>query len=819
MTQVKKTFSRRITGRFIILFTFTYLMFSQVLAQVTGSLTGYVREFGTQKPLEGANITLDGIEQGTTTDLNGYFRLSQIPTRSYTVRVSLVGYRGGVAFDVMITSGNTPQLSFELEPQNNQLTEVVVKRSRLQTKPQGAVNSVQSLGYNEIAKYPGANFDIAKVVQSLPGVSGSVGFRNDIIIRGGAPNENVYYLDGVEVPTINHFSTQGAAGGPVGMLNVEFVDQVTLHTSAFPAKYDNPLSGALVFKQRTGNKDKVEGNFRLSASEAALTLGGPLGKKGSKTTFLVSARRSYLQFLFKLIDLPFLPDYWDHQMKIVHKPNNKTEIGLIGLGSIDNFTLNRPDSPTLEQKAILDGLPINSQYTNTTGLYYKRLINKGFWQITLSNNILVNSADLWEDNENPNENERILKLRSREAETRLRYEYNKVWNDWNLSFGGHLINARFENTTFQRRADYVADFTNEFTMLRYGAFAQVGRRFFDRKLNINVGLRTDGNNYTETGNDLSRTISPRLALAYNLAPGWNLNASVGRYFKIQPYTILGFKEEGKAVNKDVNYIQSDHLTAGVEFTPNNSARITLEGFRKWYDNYPVSDRRNISMANLGGDFGVFGNERVLTIGRGRTWGIEFAYQQQLAKNFYGILAFTWYYSEFTNKDRNNFIPSGWDNRHLVSFTGGYKLPKNWEVGIRFRAQGNTPSTPIDIFNSLETYPFTGTGVQDDSQINTIRLDGFSALDLRVDKKWNFRGWSFNLFLDIQNLFNTINPTQPGFTLKRNPDGSIATTTGAPYNPGLFNDPTAPNNRQDAIPVLLPRDSGSRLPSIGFVVAF
>jgi outer membrane receptor for ferrienterochelin and colicin len=336
---------------------------------------------------------------------------------------------------------------------------------------------------------------------------------------------------------------------------------------------------------------------------------------------------------------------------------------------------------------------------------------------------------------------------------------------------------------------------------------------------VNFGLRTDGNTYTETGNDLGRTISPRLALAYTLAPGWTLNASVGRYYKIQPYTILGYEENGVPVNRDADYIQSDHFVGGIEYTPTNAARITLEAFRKNYDNYPVSERRNISMANLGGDFGVFGNERVITNGKGRTWGVEFTYQQQLVKNVYGILAYTWYYSEFTGLDRSTYLPSAWDNRHLVSFTGGYKFPRNWEVGIRFRYQGEAPYTPYDEFASLENYPFTGQGVLNDALTNTLRLDGFNAMDLRVDKKWNFKGWSLNLFLDVQNLYNSLNPSSPGFTLDRNEDGSIATTTGAPYNPGSYENLQAPNNRQDAIPVYLPRDSGSRLPSVGFVVAF
>jgi hypothetical protein len=798
---------------------FCLALFTTALsAQVTGTITGYVREAGTQRPLGSVNVSVEGTTLGGTTDSNGLYRILKVPTKSFTLKATLVGYQPAFAYDVMVTSGNSVQISFEMEPQANTLQDVVVKRSTF-VKPLGVVNSVQALGFNEIAKYPGANFDIAKVVQSLPGVGGSVGFRNDIIIRGGAPNENVYYLDGIEIPTINHFATQGAAGGPVGMLNVSFVDQVALYTSAFPAKYDNPLSGVLQFRQRSGNPDRTEGNFRLSASEAAFTLEGPFSKKNPKTTYIVSARRSYLQFLFKLIDLPFLPDYWDYQFKVTHKPNTKNEFGFLGLGSIDNFSLNPPEDPTLEQQAILDGLPLNSQWTTTVGGYWRRQIKNGNWQLSLSKNILNNSADKWEDNEKPSDDTRVLAYNSREDETRLRYEYNKVWNEWSFSAGAHLINSDYTNSTYQRRPDYEANYSTDINFWRYGMFGQVGRRFFNRKLNVIFGLRTDGNTYTNTGNELGRILSPRLALAYTIVPGLTANASFGRYYKIPPYTILGYTENGVAVNKDNEYIQNDHLVAGLEWTPASATRITLEGFRKWYDDYPVSVRNSISMANLGGGFGVFGNERVSSTGLGRTWGVEFTYQQRLTKNFYGIFAYTWYYSEFTGPDRSTYLPSAWDNRHLVSFTGGYKFRRNWEVGIRFRYQGEAPATPWNDFESKENYPFTGEAVPDWANINTLRLDAFNAMDLRVDKKWNFKGWSLNLFLDIQNLYNSLNPTQPGYTLQRNPDGSIATSTGVPYNPGEYGNPAAPNNRQQAIGVVLPNESGSRLPSVGFVIVF
>jgi hypothetical protein len=801
-----------------VLFNLCIFLFSITSsAQNTGTINGFVRNARTLSPLEGATVKLVNGEYTAVTDKNGFYRISNIPTKTWNVEVSFSGYKSETKFDVSVTSGNAIELNFDLEPEFKELGNVVIQPKFI--KPVGAVNSVQSLGITEIAKYPGANFDVAKVVQSLPGVSGSVGFRNDIIIRGGAPNENTYFLDGIEIPTINHFATQGAAGGPVGLLNVSFIQDVTLHTSAFPAKYDNPLSGVLQFKQRTGNPEKFQGNFRLSASEAAITTEGPLGKKNGKTTFIASARRSYLQFLFKAIGLPFLPDYWDYQYKITHKIDAKNEINLLGIGSIDNFTFNRPDNPTLEQLSILEQIPVNAQRTNTIGFSWRHSIKNGFALLAISNNRLVNTADQFQNNEKPVETERILGYKSTEDETRLRYEVNYNTNGWQLSSGLVGIYARYDNSTFQRRPAYTANYQSDINFFRYGFFTNATKRFFDNRLQLSAGIRFDGNTFTNNGNDIGRTLSPRLAASYRVAPKFNINASVGRYYKIAPYTVLGFRFNGQLANENVEYIKSDHLVAGFEFNPKASTRITLEGFYKRYDNYPVSIDRGISLANLGGDFGVLGNERVSSDGRGKTYGFEFMYQERLTKNFYGILAYTFYYSLFTGTDRNKFIASAWDNRHLVSFTGGYKFGKNWELGVRFRYLGGAPYTPFNIFQSLENYPFINEPQLDDANVNSLRLRAFNATDVRLDKKWNFKKWSLDLFLDIQNFFNTNNVAPPGFTLQRNTDGSIATTNNQPYNPGIFGNPAAPNNRQLAIPAIIPNDNGARLPSIGFVAEF
>jgi hypothetical protein len=648
-------------------------------------------------------------------------------------------------------------------------------------------------------------------------VSGSVGFRNDIIIRGGAPNENVYYLDQVEIPNINHFATQGSAGGPVGMLNVSFIEDVTLNTSAFSPRYDNPLSGVLQFKQRNGNQERRQGNFRLSATEVAATLEGPVIRNNPNTTFIASVRRSYLQFLFKFLELPFLPDYWDYQYKVTHKMNDKNEISLIGLGSIDNFKLNSPGEKKADETqgdylarlAIIDQLPLNSQWSTTAGITWKRRIENGYFNVTLSKNVLHNQAEKYE-NDDKNQPARFL-YKSTEDENKLRFDLTQFYGNWTVSYGANLQYSQYSNSTFNRIRNEITDeqgnvispaFTVDYrTNLNFwkgGAFTQVSRSFLDNRLTTTAGIRTDVNTFNNQGANPLQTLSPRLALSYSLSNQWNINASVGRYYKIPPYTVLGFRqpETNSLVNKDAKYIRSDHLVAGLEYLPARSTRITVEGFYKKYANYPVSTFDSISLANLGGNFGILGNERVAPVGLGRTYGVEFLFQQKLTRNFYGILSYTLYWSEYTGFNPSQYIPSAWDNRHLISFTGGYKLGRNWEVGVRFRLLGGSPYTPVDSAATLQNYDITGSSIPDYSKLNTLRLKAYNAADIRIDKKWNFKRWTLDIYLELQNAYNSQNPSAPSYTLERNDDNTI---------------------RQPRALYGLPQDNSSILPTIGLIV--
>ena len=743
-----------------------------VFAQ-TGELTGYVKDKKTGDPLPGASILLENTSLGTITNLNGFFRIPNVPTQSYNVQASFVGFQTLTKYNVIVRSAGNVDLNFDLEETVETLEGVTITANPFDKLDETPL-SIQRLGYEEIISYPGGNNDVAKVIQSLPGVATSLGgFRNDVIIRGGGPNEVVYYLDGIEIPNINHFATQGSGGGPLSLLNVSFFEGVTLTSSAFGAKYDNVLSGVLQFDQRNGNDRERRTNIRVSGSEAAITTEGPLFKgdnEFSNSSYIFSVRRSYLQLLFKLLDLPFLPDYWDYQLKIDHKLSDRDDITLIGIGSIDDFSINVPEDLTPEGQAQLDDAPVITQWSNTNGISWRRKFRsgKGFMRTSLSHNILNNNLKQFDDNQN--ETGLFFENDSRESETKLRYEITRFSNDWIISGGLSFQNVDYVNSTFNRTQNF--SFESDIDFVKYGFFGQVSKPIFGGRITPSFGFRMDGNSFTDNGNSIGETFSPRLSVSAKLdnKGRWLFNASAGRYFKIPPGTILGFQgAAGSFVNRDSEYIRSDHLVAGFEYLPRTSTRITLEGFYKRYANYPVSVVNGVSLANLGGDFEVFGNEDVESVGLGRTYGLEFLVQQKLTGNLFAILAYTYYKSEYTGFDESIYLPSLWDYNNLISFTGGYKLGKNWELGLKFRLSGEAPFAPVDVAATTPVYPDL---VLDYSQLGDQRLESFTTMDLRIDKKWNFPNWSLNVYFDFQNLYAADLPQPPVYILERDGNGNI-----------------------------------------------
>ena len=785
--------------RYFLLFIFVLVLLQNEIYSQTGVLSGTVSDAKTGEPLIGATVILEGTTIGSATNNDGRYFIRNIPAKSYNITVSFIGYIATTKFNIIIRSEGNIDINFNLQEDALLLDELIITPNpfeKLQTTPL----SIQNLSQEEVAAYPSGNNDIAKVVQTLPGVGGTVGgFRNDVIIRGGAPNENVYYLDGIEIPNINHFSTQGSAGGPVGLLNVSFFEGVTLSASSFDAKYDNVLSGVLQFDQRNGNARNFQGNFRLGSSESAFTLEGPLFKGEnleSNTTYIASVRRSYLQLIFDAIGLPILPDYWDYQYKVNHNIDSYNTLLVTGIGSIDDFRVNSLDEFDPQQQAVQDQVPVIKQKSNTVGATWSRRFKdaSGNMRLTLSTNRLENQFSQF--NDNVNQEGLYFQNDATEQEIKLRLNVTKFLGEWITSYGGSIQNVDYSNAT----TDVVnnANFNANMSLYRYGTFFQTSRSINNRN-SVSVGIRLDGNSLMKSGNDIWNTLSPRFSYSYKITKNgnWTLNGSLGRYYKIPPYTILGFKDNsGKFVNQNTKYIRTDHGVLGIEYLINKSSRITLEAFWKQYANYPVSVRDQVSLANKGGGFEVLGSEAVTSNGDGRTFGTELLIQQKLTRNFYGIAAFTIYKSEFTNGFTSEYTSSVWDNNLLISLLGGYKLGNNWEMSARYRYLGKTPFAPVDESRTLANYPAL---IRDFTRIGEQRLNPFSQVDLRVDKKWSFNNWSLDLFFEIQNALAQKTPEEPQFGLKRNTDGTII-------------------EPQELIQVNL-KSEATILPSVGIVVNF
>ncbi len=810
------------------LFIIALLTVNICFSQNNGRISGFLVDKTNQKPLSNVTVKLKGYEKAAISDSNGAFRITGIGLGNYTVDFSLIGYKTQTLFNIMVDAGNEHTINLELEPEVALLKEVTVTTNRRTAKAATLETplSVQKLTLEEIKSNPGGNFDISKVIQTLPGAGGGVqggGFRNDIIIRGGGPNENVYYLDGIEIPVLNHFQTQGSSGGPQGILNISFIEEVKLSSSAFDARYDNALSSVFQFKQRNGNTHKVQGNIRLSATDLSTTLEGPLSKD-KKTTFLASARRSYLQLLFSAIDLPIRPNYWDFQTRITRQINKSTTLSFMGLGAIDEFSFAPIKKATPEKLYVLNSNPLINQWNYTFGVSLKHLLQNGFVNFALSRNAFDNDFEQYEDNQLKLASQKTLSYQSRETENKFRFDINKNVKGWKIAYGAVAQLAEYNTHSYSVIRKELKDSAGNIiqpavavnfnsplkNLFRYGAFLQLGKRFLANRLGISGGLRTDMNSFTTDGSNGLKTLSPRISFSYVLADKWTLNASVGRYFKIAPYTILGFADNsGALVNKNSQYQRSDHYVAGIEYLPGDELRFTVEGFYKAYANVPVSVRNGISLANLGSDFNVLGNEAVTTNGKGRAYGVEFFAQKKLTDRFFGIFSYTFYRSQYSGVN-GILLPSSWDNQHLLSITWGYKFNRNWELGLKFRYQGGAPYTPYDETASKMNYLSQGRGLFNYSQLNSLRLNAFNASDIRIDKKWNFRKTTIDLFLDVTNWYLAKNQPVPSYTFKRNADNTaFVTTDGRAIKPDGSN----------AIPVLLKNDDANFTPTIGFIIEF
>lgn len=713
-----------------------------ISAQNKGSISGKVVDKFTGQPLPGVNILVAGTANGAASDANGEFEVTGLDPGSYTLRASAIGYSDQFKADVVVSSGRPANVVFEMQESVIELEGVTVTSGYFNDIPT-EVNSVANFSYEEIRRSPGGFEDVVRALSVLPGVAQQSAGRNDLVVRGGAPSENLYLVDDFIIPNINHFGNQGATGGPLSFINLDFVRETQFSSGGFSALYGDKLSSVLKIDLREGRKDKLGGKATISASQFGLNLEGPVSESSS---FIFSARRSYLDFIFNAAGFGFVPEYWDFLAKYDNKIDEKNKLSVLFIGAIDRVNFNNDTKDNLYDNARVLGSDQN-QYT--AGISYKHFYDNSLFTISFSRNLTDYNSSQRDTLLQP-----VFLNNSLEAENELKADLvYKLSSSTELNFGasGKLaeFNAAVKLPSFITTFDdtlLISGLNVKKNYTKYSAFAQFSTVLMNR-LRLNAGLRGD---YFDAIKD-EISISPRFSASYLFTDDLTVNFSTGIYHQSPSYIWLAAYKS----NNSLKQVRVDQYVAGIEYKIRQDLRFKTEGFYKVYSDYPASKLRSyLVMVNTGTGFGgsddnfaSFGLDPLVSKGKGTVKGAEVSLQKKASDSpAYGLISMTYSKADFTAID--GISRSGnFDQNFLLNIFGGYIFNEKWEANFKFRLATGRPYTP-----------FNADGTQSVSNYNTKRFISSHSFDVRVDRRWNFDGWNLISYIDIQNIYNHKNPS-------------------------------------------------------------
>jgi len=705
-------------------------------AQTGGSvIRGLVYEKGSQEPLIGANVTVVGTTYGAAADMNGQFIIEDLPPGTYAVRASVIGYKPVTISDVVVNPIRPQRLEFELEQQAIEVDAVTVRPdyfSEVADKPV----STRTQSNEEIRRLPGGFEDVVRAISILPGVAQVTAGRNDLIVRGGAPSENLFVVDGLEVPNINHFGTQGATGGPQSFINLDYIDKTAFSSGGFGVRYGDKLSSVLNITLKEGREDRIGGKSTISATQFGLNLEGPLMGRGS---FLFSARRSYLDFVFKAAGFGFVPEYWDFLAKANYRLGARDQLSVLTVAALNRVRFFNDTAEKRYDNAQILG---SSQDQAFGGVTWRRILKSGLFTLTLGQ-IWFDFSQLQSDTlSRP-----IFDNESIEGETSLTASLIYTLDGGTeLTTGASQKWIRFDSDILI--PGFVDEFGYElqvsgrtrYSSTKTAAWAQLSQDI--SRINLTFGLRYD--RFSKL--DPQYALSPRMSMRYQLTNLTALTAAAGRYTQSPSYIWLSTGSNPEPLKT----IKVNQYVAGVEHLLRDDTRVSLEFYLKTYADYPVSlTRRYLVMANTGAGFGgsregftSFGLDPLVSAGSGRARGAELFIQKKLSSvPCYGTASLSYSHSDFTALDGIR-RPSRFDQRWILNLGGGYIFNEKWEISTRFRFATGRPYTPYeaDYSRSIENY-------------NSSRLRSNHFLDLRLDRRWILKNLALITYIDIQNIYN------------------------------------------------------------------
>jgi hypothetical protein len=708
-----------------------------------GVVHGQVLEKFSQVPIADVSIVVENLGLETTTGADGRYQFEAVPVGSYSLVFRVLGYRPLAKTDVIVRSNRITYANAELERVALELEGLVVVAGSF-PEEEAQPNSIVGFSGEEIRRAPGSASDVSRIVAALPSVAKVNDQTNSLIVRGGSPMENSFYVDNIEIPNINHFPTQGASGGPIGLINVDLIDAVDFRTGGFSAAYGDRLSSVMDIEFRDGNRSEFDGQLDLSMMGFGGVLEGPLS--GGKGSWLLSARRSYLDLIVNMVDVgsTVAPRYGDYQGKIVYDLSPSHQVSALGVFADDHM---HSDSTVAVENAMVY-FGDQDLATGTVGVNWRAL-----WDGGVSNTSLSITANRFDEHFSEATTGGFL-TRNRSSEhaialrTVTRYQ---VSGQMSLEFGieaKHLI-ADFDNR-YAAHTDAIGNPTPESVLVtrvaenKTGAFASMSMRPATR-LTATVGLRADHFTFNKHTH-----LSPRFSISYQITDQTSLNAATGIYYQSLPLVLLA-QNEG---NRESSDPRATHLVVGLNHFLTEHTKLSVELYHKEYTRSPIDPEQPslFLVDELFYRYGFYTQHGTLTdSGRAQSTGVEVTFQKRLARDVYGLVSASYSRTRYRGSDlvwRNRVF----DNRLILGIEGGYKPSNNWEFSARWIFAGGVPYTPYDLDRSAQL----SRAVLDENRVNQERLSNYHSLNVRFDRRFHFSKSNLIIYLSVWNAYNRKN---------------------------------------------------------------
>ena len=776
-----RSFMNKVRSAALLILFFLYAAVSQ--AQSKGmqqvdyqNIRGQIVDKDSKYPIIGATVMVIGSNPiiGTQTDENGYFTLPKVPLGRVSIKISYIGYKDAYANDVLVISGKEVQLNIELEEKVSEIKEVVVTDKKTEqgaAKNEFAAVSARSFDVEETSKFSGSRNDPARMASNFAGVSGANDARNDIIIRGNSPTGLLWRLDGLDIPSPNHFASFGSSGGPVSMLNNNTLARSDFFTAAWPAEYGDALSGVFDLKMRSGNKDKYEFLGQLGFNGIEVGAEGPFDKNKSNATFLINYRYSTLA-LFKLLGATtFLaggavPEYQDLSFKI-DVPTKKAGIfRLFGLGGLSSISLlGSPSNASTNLYCSANQNIYNNVQTGIVGFSHTYFLTpKSYFRTTIGVSHQTQNANIDTIGVvDPSAVAHYIKSSLRQNKYTAHLVYNNKLDAKNTIMAGLISNVydlKFRDSISIFNAFHPIIQGVGFSDLMEGYF--IWQHKFGDRLVLNSGVHAQ---YFTLSN--SWAIEPRLGIRFQLTPTQFLSAGYGLHDELQPLpTYFNFDTSNitstKPTNLHMGFTRSNHVVVGYEVTFKGGFRLKTEGYFQYLDKVPVDPfSSSFSMLNAGSDFTTPANSYLVNKGVGRNYGLELTLEKFFSKGYYFLVTGSLFQSQYKGSDgiwRN----TAFDGHYVANALGGYeykfggrkKKVKRNTIAIdgKFTVAGGRYYTPINVAQS--------TAENQEVLMNNVAFSQEYPIYYRLDLKLSYRismgKITHEFSIDCQNVTNRKN---------------------------------------------------------------